>query len=47
MSPLRPVINLLRGAWLRFKQRTLCPLAPAEQHMPLMLAVADLERRDA
>lgn len=47
MKAIRPVLDLLRRPWLEFKARTLCPLAPADAHLPLMLALADMEARRA
>lgn len=44
MNGIRPILDLLRAPWLRFKRATLDPTAPADEHMRLMLALADLER---
>ena len=45
MSGLRPIVDLMREVWLRHLQRHLCPFAPADMHMRLMLELADIERR--
>ena len=47
MKSIRPVLDLIRRPWLEFKARSLCPLAPADAHLPLMLALADMEARHA
>lgn len=45
MRSLLPIRDLFVGTWLRFKARTLNPMAPAHMHVELALALADIERR--
>lgn len=45
MRSLLPVLDLMRRPVLAWLQRNLCPLAPADAHLPLMLALADMEAR--